>query len=187
MNQAYAYLSRFDEILDQMQNAMLFPNFTQVITENFIVTMIPHHEAAILMCQNLLRYTTYLPLIRIANQIIRSQQESIEQMRRIYASISCCQNTAQEVDRYTNTYYQIVFRMLNGMENSAQSENINFNFVTEMIPHHEGAIGMCQNALSYPIDARLRAVCQKIIKEQSENVTTLRAIRNLLVRNPNLG
>ena len=45
---------------------MLSAQITDNITINFITTMVPHHQAAIYMCQNLLRFTNNEPLKNIA-------------------------------------------------------------------------------------------------------------------------
>ena len=63
---ARRYLTRFDEILNQMADKMLSAEVTNSITINFIRCMIPHHQAAIYMCENLLNYTRYQPLQKIA-------------------------------------------------------------------------------------------------------------------------
>lgn len=47
------------------------------ISNNFIIQMISHHRAAIKMSQNLLPYTTCVPLQEIASNIIESQNKSI--------------------------------------------------------------------------------------------------------------
>ena len=54
---------------------------TLVGDRQFIASMIPHHSGAILMCrQNRL---TDQELVRLCDEIIRSQQQEIEQMNRI--------------------------------------------------------------------------------------------------------
>ena len=45
--------------------------------------MIPHHQAAIKMSQNILQYTTLLPLQNIAKNIISEQTKGIEAMKEI--------------------------------------------------------------------------------------------------------
>lgn len=70
--------------------------------------------------------------------------------------------------------------MICRMRNSLRSNNINLNFVSEMIPHHEGAIKMCENLLKYKIDPRLEVVARDIISEQSEGVEELENIRRNL-------
>ena len=80
------YLERFDEILITMKHKMLCAKFNNDLTKYFIECMIPHHQAAIYMCENLLQYTDYEPLISIANNIIKMQTHGIEQMKDIFCT-----------------------------------------------------------------------------------------------------
>lgn len=174
------YLNRFDEILYNMENKMLSQNVTNSITINFIICMIPHHQAAIYMCENLLKYTKYQPLIQISNRIIQTQTKGIEQMKHILNTTVGYINSNKNVNNYMKEYFRIVNIMISGMKNSARTNNINYNFTTEMIPHHEGAIAMCNNLLKYQIDPRLKNVAQNIIQEQSKGVIELKNIQNML-------
>jgi len=174
------YLRRFQEIVCEMEKKMLSQTVTDSITVNFITCMIPHHEAAIYMCENLLEYTEYPPLIQIANRIIQTQTKGIEQMKCILETTVGYANSSQDVNCYRKEYLRITKNMISRMKNSARTNSINYNFTGEMIPHHEGAIEMCRNVLKYQIDPRLKAVAQNIIQEQSEGVKELEAIqRNL--------
>jgi len=174
------YLIRFNQILCNMENKMLSQNITNNITINFITCMIPHHQAAIYLCENLLKYTNYPPLIQIANNIIETQTNGIEQMQCILETTVGYINSNQNVNRYMNEYFKITKNMISRMKNSPRTNSINYNFTGEMIPHHEGAIQMCNNLLKYQIDSRLRDVAQNIIQEQSQGVKELKNIqRNL--------
>ena len=54
---AQRYLNRFDQILSEMSEKMLHAELTNYsITIDFIRCMIPHHQAAIYMSENLLMY-----------------------------------------------------------------------------------------------------------------------------------
>ena len=66
-----------------MAEKMLSRNVTNSITINFIECMIPHHQAAIEMSENLLQYTRYQPLQEIAQNIIKMQTEGIQEMEEI--------------------------------------------------------------------------------------------------------
>lgn len=174
------YLHRFDEILCQMADRMLSAKTTCNITLDFINCMIPHHEAAIYMCENLLKYTNYPPLQEIAKNIITTQTRGIEQMKEISRTTPCIYNARRDVNCYMKKYLSITKEMICKMKNSPRCMNINLNFVNEMIPHHEGAIEMCNNLLKYCIDSRLRNVAENIIEEQSEGVRQLEEIRQRL-------
>ena len=67
--------------------------------------------------------------------------------------------------------------MICRMRNAPIGNNINLNFIDEMIPHHEGAIRMCENVLKYNIDPRLVEIANLIIEEQSKGVKNLQEIR----------
>lgn len=177
---ARRYLTRFDEILNQMENKMLSQTVTGSITIDFIRCMIPHHQAAIYMSENLLKYTTYKPLQNIANNIIQMQTKGIEQMREIERTVSGFNNTPNDVNMYICKYLEITKNMIDRMRNSPRCININLNFVGEMIPHHEGAISMCKNLLQYRIDPRLKRVADSIIREQSQGVQDLKKVREQL-------
>lgn len=179
---AREYLDRFYEILDTMADKMLSEQMTNSITINFIQSMIPHHQAAIYMCENLLDYTNYRPLQEIARSIIRVQERGIEQMKEIAKTTHGYINMPKDVESYLEKYFTITKDMINRMKNSPRCIYININFVNEMIPHHEGAIAMCKNLLTYYIDPRLRNVADSIIKEQSEGVRQLKEIRRNLCR-----
>ena len=171
------YLRRFDEILNQMANKMLSAKYDNNITTYFIKCMIPHHQAAIYMCENLLQYTNYPPLQQIARNIIQMQTRGIEQMTEIAKTTTGYLNTLEDANCYMIKYLSITKNMIYRMKNSPRCANINLNFVNEMIPHHEGAIAMCENLLQYQIDPRLVKVAETIIQEQSEGVRELKQIR----------
>ena len=171
------YLFRYDEILCEMENKMLSLNVTNNITKIFIECMIPHHQAAIAMSENLLQYTHYNQLQEIAKNIIKTQTIGIEQMKEINETASKFLNYQRNVDLYMTKYFSITEKMINQMKNSTRSININLNFVDEMILHHEGAICMCENLLQYCVDPRLKMVADSIINEQIKGVMQLKEIQ----------
>lgn len=177
---AKKYLFRYDQILEQMAEKMLSQQITNSITINFIECMIPHHQAAIYMSENLLEYTTYQPLQEIAKNIIKMQTEGIEQMKEIRRTTYGFQNMPQDIACYNEKYLEITQNMIERMKNAPRCIYINLNFTNEMIPHHEGAIAMCENLLLYRIDPRLKAVADSIMKEQSKGVEELTQIQKRL-------
>lgn len=85
------YLTRYREITENMICKMNGADFTDSISQNFINQMIPHHEAAIEMSQNLLRYTTNLPLQNLADKIISGQSRDVEKMKSMLKKCSTIQ------------------------------------------------------------------------------------------------
>lgn len=164
------YLTTFHCILDNMIQGMTEAELTDSISYNFIVQMIPHHRAAIEMSRNLLKYTTFIPLQDIAAQIIKEQTQSIENMRRIVRTCGRTDNCEQDVCRYQEKTGQIMKVMFCHMENACTSNQLNANFMREMIPHHRGAVQMSENALKYPICPELVPILEAIITSQKRGI-----------------
>lgn len=177
---AKKYLYQFDEILNKMADEMLSQEITNSITINFIKCMIPHHQAAINMSENLLEYTTYQPLKEIAKNIIKVQTEGIKQLKEIAKTTYGFQNMLQEINCYQEKYLEITKDMIEKMKEAPKTIYINLNFTYEMIPHHKGAISMCENLLHYRTDPRLKIVADSIIKEQTKGVEHLKEIQRKL-------
>lgn len=156
--------------LDKMISGMTEPTLTDSISHNFIVQMIPHHQAAIEMSHNLLQYTTFVPLQNIALHIIESQTKSIEHMKQALDICSELQNTEQELCLYERYFHQITQSMFFEMETARSGNGIDANFIREMIPHHKGAIRMSENALRFPICQTLKPILQEIITSQRQGV-----------------
>ncbi len=170
------YLSRFHCVLDEMIESMTTAELTDSISHNFIVQMIPHHKAAIEMSENILKYTTLVPLQEIAKNIIEEQTKSIENMREIEYECGECINPKRDVCLYQRGVNQIMRTMFNGMENAITTNNINANFMREMIPHHRGAIEMSHNALRYDICGGLRPILNAIITSQQKGIMRMRQL-----------
>lgn len=170
------YLDRFYCILDEMIEDMTGAELTDSISHNFIVQMIPHHRAAIEMSKNLLRYTTFIPLQNIAEGIIKEQTKSIENMRKIQRQCSELENSQRDVSLYQRRVNQIIRTMFSEMKNAYTTNNINSNFIYEMIPHHEGAIKMSRNALQYDICPELKPILYAIISSQEKGVMQMKRL-----------
>lgn len=175
-NNTKRYLSRFYEILDEMIEGMTGAELTDSISHNFIVQMIPHHRAAIEMSENLLTYTRFAPLRRIAQNIVEEQTKSIADMENVLARCERLTNTPREVYRYGKQFRRITQTMFSQMRNAYADNNINADFMREMIPHHQGAIRMSKNALQYPICPELVPVLQAIITSQEKGVREMEGL-----------
>lgn len=183
INENRKYLYDFFQILNNMENKMLNAPVTDNITINFIRSMVPHHQAAIYMCQNLLRFTNFEPLEEISRNIISTQTKGISEMKDVAITTSGYSSTRRDVNLYQKAYLCITKQMVCRMRNAPINNDINLNFVLEMIPHHEGAIKMCENVLKYRIDPRLVEIANNIIKEQSNGIRELEEIGKILSSN----
>lgn len=170
------YLFRYEEILDEMIRGMTEAELTCSISHNFIVRMIPHHRAAIEMSENLLRDSTFVPLRGIAQGIVSEQTKSIEDMQRVLPICAQVSNTRQELCQYEAQFRQITQTMFTSMRNACADNDINADFMREMIPHHQGAIRMSKNVLCYPICPELDPILRAIITSQEKGVQQMQRL-----------
>lgn len=174
------YLDTYYHILDEMIRGMTEAKLTDSISYNFIVQMIPHHRAAIEMSQNILKYTTNIPLQNIAAGIITEQTKSIADMQAIQHFCSRLCNCERDLTLHQRRMDQIIQTMIHHMENAPAVNNINTDFMREMIPHHMGAVEMSQNTLQYDICQDLRPILDAIITSQEKGIRQMQQ----LLRNP---
>lgn len=170
------YLSEFHCILDDMIKGMTNAELSDSISHNFIVQMIPHHEAAIRMSENLLKYTTFIPLQDIALRIISEQKKSIADMQKAACSCGKLINSDQDICLYRRRTDLIMNQMFGKMETACSDNNVNGNFMREMIPHHRGAVEMSENALQYNICPELVPILEAIITSQKRGIAQMQQL-----------
>lgn len=173
---AQRYLCRFYEILSDMIKGMNSACLADSISHNFIVQMIPHHRAAIEMSENLLIYSHFAPLELIAENIIKEQTKSIEDMENVLMHCGQMTNTQTDLCMYQKRVNIITGKMFSQMRSACAENNINANFMREMIPHHMGAIKMSKNALQYPICPELDPILRAIIKSQEKGIREMQGL-----------
>lgn len=177
---AREYLGIYHCILDEMIQRMTEAKLTNSISQNFIVQMIPHHQAAIEMSRNILRYTTNKPLQEIASGIIKEQTKSIQNMRSIQGICGRHTNSQQELCQYQEEMGQIMQTMFSRMKCACATNQNNCNFMWEMIPHHEGAIEMSRHTLNFDICSGLKPILESIITSQEKGVVEMKHLLGCL-------
>lgn len=177
---AQAYLDEFHKILSTMIRSMTSARLGNSISYNFMVQMIPHHRAAIEMSRNLLRYTTNIPLQTTALEIINQQTQSIDNMQKI---LCCCGrrcNSQKDLFRFQNQMNQIMTVMFSAMEQAPDANQIDEDFIREMIPHHRGAVEMSELTLRFSICPELLPILQAIIVSQKQGIARMQQILQTL-------
>ena len=165
----FDYLDAYYDILDAMKRKMSSAKQTANISWDFITKMIPHHQAAVEMCENVLRYTVSEPVSTLAQTIIRQQTQGIAEMKNLLCPCGTVCNSSQDVCLYRSRNTQILNTMFFDMAH-VSGVGVEQNFLREMIPHHEGAVQMSENALSFCICQSLRPILQNIITTQEQEI-----------------
>jgi len=164
------YLERYRQILEEMIQGMTQADLNDSISHNFIVQMIPHHRAAIEMSENILQYTTCLPLEKIAAGIIDEQTKSIANMEAVLYECSTDTEGRGAVDRYQQQVDGILKKMFHCMRHAPCGNCLDNIFMREMVPHHRGAVELSVLALRCGVCTELQPILQAIIVSQRRGI-----------------
>ncbi|MFQ9516174.1 MAG: DUF305 domain-containing protein [Eubacterium sp.] len=175
------YLNKYYCILDHMIQGMTEVRLSDSISYNFMVQMIPHHRAAIEMSENILGYTDNQTLQTIAENIIKAQTESIANMESILCKCMEVTDSVVCLENYQCRMDKIMQNMFCRMDNARAANQIDCNFLWEMIPHHMGAVEMSQTTLRFGICADLKPILEAIIISQKRGIMQMRQLQRCLM------
>ncbi len=169
------YLDDYYEILNEMKRRMLSARLTDSISRDFIVQMIPHHRAAVEMCGSVLRYPVSEPVQTLARTIVSQQTRGIAELEALLTPCTRVRNEPREVRRYLRRNAQILDALFYDMAH-VSGVGVEQNFLREMIPHHEGAVRMSENALDFCTCRSLRPLLRGIIETQEREIIEMRRL-----------
>lgn len=170
------YLCCFYQILDEMIQSMTTAGLTQSISHNFIVQMIPHRRAAIQMSQNILRFHPSQPVQRFAQRVIDQQTREIAQMEAALPAGSQLANPTADL-RLCQRRMDLIYREMYAKMGSAPENNARAAvFLQQIIPHHQGAVRMAENALKYDVCTELVPLLRTIAVRQRQDIAQMRSL-----------
>lgn len=169
------YLCCYHQILDEMIQGITTAKLTQGISHNFIVQMLPHHRAAIRMSRNILSASDDRSVRRLAQRILEQRTQDTEQLEGLLTL--CGQDATPQMDlRLFQRRMDLIFReMFTQMGAAPESNRLDAVYLREMIPHHQGAVRMSQNALRYGVSPELGPVLRQIINTQCREARQMRS------------
>jgi len=139
--------------------------------QRFLDQMIVHHQGAVMSAQMMIADSARPELRDLAQRIITGQQREIDQMRQ------------WRQDWYGTAANRTLLGMMNGgMTGAAMmdreqmrqmmgaSADFDRMFLQMMIPHHEAAIAMAQQALAQAEHSEIKTLAQGIITTQRAEV-----------------
>ena len=144
----------------------------------FIDAMVPHHRSAIAMARLAQRRGLDKPvLVRIARDIVKSQQEEIDRMlawrKRWYGSAKIDARGGMELGLSARQ-----MGMNHDLSELRRAEDVDRAFARMMIPHHQGAMRMAKLALERARHPELRVLAREIIRAQQREIRQLRPFAN---------
>ena len=160
------------------------------VDRDFVAMMTPHHQGAIAMAQAELLYGRNEKLLRIAQEIIAEQEQEIAAMRLAIGEhatptwVTTRTGEAPSAARkhkiaagndtaFVSESNAAMDKMMSDMT-VKPTNNIDHDFVSMMVPHHQGAIEMAQAELRYGRNPQLKTISQEIIVDQMQEITLMR-------------
>jgi len=137
---------------------------------DFAAMMISHHQGAIEMAKAELVGGIDAQIRKMAQDIVAAQEKEIAEMQHSMAALP-----AGKPGTNAEAYEALMGSMGRMMHSAPASGKPDRDFVQAMIPHHEGAVEMAKVELRYGRDAKLKAMAQKIIDDQTREIAEMKA------------
>jgi uncharacterized protein (DUF305 family) len=144
----------------------------QYSDERFIDSMIPHHRGAVDMAEVALHNAEHSEIERLAEDIVRTQEAEIEELRSIKQEEFGTSEVPEEVGSE-----EMEMMGMSDPEQLAGEGPFDRAFIDAMIPHHESAIEMAQVALDESPNAEIRRIAGAIVEAQEKEIAQMRGWR----------
>lgn len=133
--------------------------------EEFIEMMIPHHQEAIDSAQVILGKSQNEELLKLAQGIVDSQSQEIEQME------TWGEEWFGEEFSLSESGYEAMMPDLSALE----GEELDQAFISGMIGHHAGAVEMAEHIKEMSKRPELLELADAIIKAQTTEISLLKS------------
>lgn len=153
-------------IMHEMMNEMNMMEMTMDPDHDFASMMMMHHQGAIEMANAELESGNDATMKAMAQKIITDQQAEIAQLEAFVESHTPHQMSMEAHDK-----------MMMGMDKMSKNADlqiingdVDHDFATLMIEHHQSAVEMAQLELQYGHDEAMREMAQNIIDGQEQEI-----------------
>ena len=157
-----------DTMHTMMERMMAMPK-TNDPEVDFVKMMTMHHQGAISMANVELQAGTNDSLKRTAQKIISEQQAEIQQFNTILASITVDNSdptfTMEQMDNMMKMSKVADIQLITG--------NIDNDFASLMIVHHQSAIDNASAYLHHGNNAQIKTMATKIVSSQTMEITEM--------------
>ncbi|MGV3686459.1 MAG: DUF305 domain-containing protein [Daejeonella sp.] len=158
------------EIMTRMMQDMHNAKPTGDNDIDFAAMMVEHHKSAVAMSEAELKQGSNTEMKAFALKVIDDQNKEIGSMQ---AFISKAPETASSnAADFQKALDASMTAMMSG--NTTIYKDIDKDFATQMIPHHQSAVDMAEAYLQYGKEVSLRALCQNIINSQTKEIKWLK-------------
>jgi uncharacterized protein (DUF305 family) len=145
----------------------------------FIDAMIPHHQGALEMAEELLQKSTRPELKQLATAIIKAQKQEINEMKQW--RITWYPKAGDQPMAYDAKMghtmpmsSEQIKAMMMSIDLGAADAEFDRRFINGMIPHHEAAVIMAEDALKKSQRPEIKNLAQAIIKSQNTEINQMK-------------
>ena len=141
----------------------------------FLDSMIPHHQGALVMSQEVLAKSKRPELIKLAKGILADQKKDIAQMQQ-WRKQWYPKASATPIMWHTEMNHEMAMTpkhkesMMMNMSLGQADARFDVRFLDAMIPHHQGAVTMGKDALLKSKRPQMKKFAQNIIKSQQAEI-----------------
>lgn len=136
----------------------------------FAAGMVPHHQGAVEMAKLELVQGKDLVLRKLAENIVQTQQQEIEQMNRFLASKPAYAVQAKSLSAMNLAYIKAIEPMHEKMMQGMMQADPDTAFAAGMLAHHEGAVEMAKLEWRYGKNKAIRELAQNILHAQQGEI-----------------
>jgi uncharacterized protein (DUF305 family) len=141
----------------------------------FIDAMIPHHQGAVIMAQEALQKSTRPEIRQLAEDIIAAQEQEIAQMQAWRkAWYADADDTPMMYDASMGHMMPMTSEMRDSMmmagDLGAADDQFDLRFINMMIPHHQGAVEMANQAAERSDRPEIKTLAENIITSQQQEI-----------------
>ncbi|MEI2579134.1 DUF305 domain-containing protein [Scytonema sp. PRP1] len=148
----------------------------------FIDAMIPHHQGATEMAKEAQQKSKRPEIKKLADEIIKAQNKEIAELKQWRTawypkapSTATAWNTQQNQTIAMSPEQSKAMRM--DMDLGTADAEFDLRFINAMIPHHEGAITMAQDALSKSNRPEIKNIAKDIVSSQQKEIDQMKQWR----------
>ena len=148
----------------------------------FIDAMTPHHQGAVEMAKEAEQKSKRPEIKKLADNIIKSQNQEITQMKQWRQA--WYPKAGDKPMAYNSQMGHMMEMSSDQMKTMMMSQDLgaadaefDLRFIDAMIPHHEGAVTMAQDALTKSKRPEIKKLAQEIVKAQDIEIKQMQQWR----------
>jgi uncharacterized protein (DUF305 family) len=161
MNMDNGLMASMNSTMNGMKNMKMTGDFDI----DFANMMVAHHQGAIDMSEKEVSAGKDEKIKRMAQEIINSQKEEIQKLNKFLKNYK-----PSGMKHGEGTLQKSMTGMYEKMKAMHMSGDIDKDYASMMIAHHEGAVDMAKKQLSNGMSSKLKQTAQKTIDDQTKEI-----------------